>query len=173
MRKVLMMVLLGACMLFVGMSEAVETKLVIRAKSKDAKFIGTSMGGARVVIKEGAAGKVLAEGVTAGGTGDTRKIMMEPRTRFGQIATGAAGYETSLDINEPTLVTIEVEAPYASKDNMIKSTTQLWLIPGKDITGEGIIIEVPGFSVTARVPESAPFSGGKAAIPVEAGIVMI
>jgi hypothetical protein len=154
-------------------ADAVRTDLVIRAKSKDAKFVGTSMGGALVVIRDSTTGTILDQGLTSGSTGNTNIIMIEPRTRFGTIADGAAKYETSIDIDEPRLLTIDVSAPYMFKENMIKSSTQIWAIPGKHITGEGIIIEVPGFSVDARSPERVMLEGGKALIPVQARIVMI
>jgi hypothetical protein len=155
------------------MAEAVQTDIVIRAKSKDAKFVGTKMGGALVVVKDSETGKVLAKGLTTGGTGNTGKIMIEPKTRFGHIADGSAKFDATIDINEPTLITINVEAPYMHKDNMIKSSTQMWLIPGKDIIGEGIIIEVPGFSVDAQAPEDVKLLNNKAVIPIKARIVMI
>lgn len=173
MRKGIMLGILVLAVMLSGISEAVQTKLVVMAKSKDAKFVGTKMGGALVVIKDSETGKVLAEGLTEGGTGNTQKIMIEPKARFGRIGEGAARFETSIDISEPTFITIDVEAPYKYKDNMIKSSTQMWLIPGKDITGEGMVIEIPGFSVDAHAPESVNLAGGKAVIPVQAGIVMI
>lgn len=173
MKKLILLIAITAVALLFGISEAVQTSLVVRAKSKDAKFVGTKMGGALVVIKESETGRVLAEGLTAGGTGDTGKIMRKPKTRFGKIADGAAGFEASVDIDEPTLITIDVSAPYMHKDNLVKSSTQMWLIPGKDITGEGIIIEVPGFSVDARAPERVKLANGKSVIPVQARIVMI
>jgi hypothetical protein len=173
MRKTFMALILLAGILSFGISEAVQTKLVVRAKSKDAKFIGTKMGGAMVVVRDSETGKVLAEGLTTGGTGDTGKIMMEPKTRFGSITDGAAKYEAAIDIDEPTLITIDVAAPYIHKDNMIKSSTQMWLIPGGDITGEGVVIEVPGFSVDARAIEKVKLVDNKAVIPIQARIVMI
>jgi hypothetical protein len=173
MRRVLLFGILLAGVLAFGISEAVQTKLVIRAKSKDAKFVGTKMGGAHVVVKDSNTDKVIAEGLTAGDTGDTNKIMNEPKTRFGKIADWAAMYETSIDIAEPMLVTIDVEAPYVDKTNMIKSSTQMWLIPGKDIVGEGVIIEVPGFSVIAKSPEEVKLTDNKAVIPINAQIAMI
>ncbi len=173
MKKFIVAALCLAGGLSYSVTEAVQTNLVIRAKSKDAKFVGTKMGGAVVIVKDSATGKVLAEGLTEGGTGDTGKIMIDPKTRFGTIGDGAAKFETSINIDEPTLVTIDVSAPYVYRDNMIKSSTQMWLIPGKHITGEGIIIEVPGFSVNARSMEKVKLEGGKAFIPVQAQIVMI
>ena len=173
MKKVFILLVLFTGLLSYGISEAVQTRLVVRAKSKDAKFVGTKMGGARVVVTDSETGNVLAEGLTVGGTGDTRKIMIEPKTRFGEIAEGAAKFETSIDIDEPTLITVDVEGPYIFKDNMIKSSTQIWLIPGRDIVGEGLVVEVPGFSVDAAVPGKAKLVNGVAVIPVRARIVMI
>jgi len=173
MRRLIFFGMLLAGVLSFGISEAVQTKLVIRAKSKDAKFVGSKMGGALVIIKDSETGKVLAEGLTAGGTGDTEIIMNQPKTRFGEISADAAKFETSLDISEPRLITIDVSAPYSDKTNMIMSSTQMWLIPGRDIVGEGVIIEVPGFSVDAKSLETVKLSDGRAVIPVSAQIVMI
>lgn len=173
MRRLIFFGMLLAGVLSFGISEAVQTKLVIRAKSKDAKFVGSKMGGALVIIKDSETGKVLAEGLTAGGTGDTEIIMNQPKTRFGEISADAAKFETSLDISEPRLITIEVAAPYVDRTNLIKSSTQMWLIPGKDITGEGIIIEVPGFYVDATSPENVKLTDKGAAISINANIVMI
>jgi hypothetical protein len=171
-KRIVPAVLLSAVLMF-GTAEAVQTKIVVRARSKDAKFVGTKMGGAVVVVRDSNTDKVLAKGITSGGTGNTQKIMVEPKTRFGRITDGAAKFETSIDIDEPTFITIDVEAPFIHKDNMIKSSTQMWLIPGKDIDGEGIIIEVPGFSIDARSPEKAELVNNQAAIPIQAFIVMI
>ncbi|HEX6202874.1 MAG TPA: hypothetical protein VF100_07720, partial [Thermoanaerobaculia bacterium] len=50
---------------------AEETAVTVRVLSRDAKFVGSSMGGARVTIRDAETGTLLAEGVTAGSTGDT------------------------------------------------------------------------------------------------------
>jgi hypothetical protein len=173
MRRALFFGTILAVVLSFGISGAVQTKLIVRAKSKDAKFVGTKMGGAHVVVKDSETGKVLAEGLTAGDTGDTDKIMSEPKTRFGKIADGAAMFETSIDIAEPRLITIDVEAPYIDKTNMIKSSTQIWLIPGKDIAGDGLIVEVPGFFVDADSPSEVTLVNERAVIPIQAHVVMI
>ena len=172
MKKVFVLLVVLTGILSFGISEAVMTKLVVRAKSKDAKFIGTKMG-AKIVITDTATGKVLVEGFASGGTGNTQKIMIEPKTRFGQIAEGAAKFETAIDIDEPTLITVDVEAPYTYKENTTKHSTQIWLIPGRDIVGEGVIIEIPGFSVDAVAPGKIKLVKGEAVIQVQARIVMI
>ncbi len=174
MRKIFLIAIVLATILSFGIAEAVQTRLVIRAKSKDAKFIGSSMGGALVVITDAETGKALAKGLTAGSTGNTRKIMLQPHGRGIRITDDStAKFEAVVDIEEPRLVTIEVEAPYGMKPKTVKSSTQVWLIPGKDITGEGIIIEVPGFAVDATAPGNATLTKKRAVIPIQARIVMI
>ena len=85
MRRYMTFLIILAGVLSFSLTDAALTRIVVRAKSKDAKFIGTSMGGAHVVIKDSETGEVLAEGLTSGGTGNSKKIMIEPKTRFGRI----------------------------------------------------------------------------------------
>jgi hypothetical protein len=162
---------------FAGKAEAAQTKIIVRAKSKDAKFIGTSVGGAMVVIKDSATGEVLAKGLTEGTTGDTNRIMKEPWKRGVALSDpSAAKFETAIDIAEPRFVTIEVSAPYNRPQAMIKSSAQVWLIPGRDITGDGIMIEVPGLSVDLVSPsanENIRLQAGRAAVTIKATAQMI
>jgi hypothetical protein len=164
-------------LLLAGASEAVQTKIVVRAKAKDAKFIGSMMGGALVVIRDNDTGEVLAKGFTSGGTGDTRKLMMEPLKRGVAITDrSAAKFEAVLDISEPKLLTIEVSAPYAQRQSLERSSTQVWLIPGHDIAGAGVIIDVYGFSVKVLLPqthEMLKLAGAGMTVPVRANVVMM
>ena len=50
---------------------------MIRVLGKDSKFIGTSMGGMRITLRDVHTGELLTS-VTVGGTGDTEQIM-QPR----------------------------------------------------------------------------------------------
>ncbi len=61
--------------------QAQETEVMVRVKSKDAKFIGSSIGGAMVLIKNAETGEVLASGKTSGSTGDTELIMKQAHSR--------------------------------------------------------------------------------------------
>jgi hypothetical protein len=164
-------------LILASVSEALPTQLVVRAKSKDAKFIGTSMGGALVIVRDSESGEVLARGLTAGSTGSTQKIMTDPLRRGVQISDAAAAkFETTLDIAEPRLVTIEVRSPYSQRQSLTKNTAQVWLLPGKHITGDGVIIEVPGFVVDISSPQSPDLvrlSGGKATVSVKADVTMM
>ncbi|PTL75208.1 hypothetical protein [Vitiosangium sp. GDMCC 1.1324] len=156
---------------------AAETRVVVRARARDGKFIGTSMGGARVVLRDTETGQVLASGLTTGTTGDTQRLMTQPHARGTPLTDEqAAKFETTLNLDEPRLVTVEVSAPEAQRQARVLSSTQVWLLPGKHLQGDGLILEVPGFVVDALAPqahERLKLTGGKLMVPVRANVVLM
>ena len=130
---------------------AAETKITVRAVSRDAKVLGDAVGGARITVRELATGKVLASGVQAGGTGDTARIMQTPRERHAKIygTPGAASFTATLALTSPTRVEITAEGPLKYPQAMQRASTTMLLVPGRDIEGEGVVLEIPGFIVDA------------------------
>src|ERR1700676_3781556 len=90
-----------------------ETKVMIRAIARDAKVIGTHVGGARITVRDVATGEILAQGMQQGGTGDTDVIMKKPHTRGMAVynSTDASGYLAVLHLDKPTVVEISAEGP--------------------------------------------------------------
>jgi hypothetical protein len=132
-----------------------ETKIVVRVKAKDAKFIGSSLGGAYVIIRNKTNNSILAEGKTSGSTGSTDLIMKFPKERHDIITDDTtAKFTATVDIDEPTFVSIEVLSPYTNRQAQTKVSSEFWLIPGKDLVGEGIILEIPGFIVDILKPRT-------------------
>jgi len=132
-----------------------STSVVVRVKAKDAKFVGTSMGGAHVMVKDAQTGQTLAKGLTEGSTGDTEKLMRRPRKRYADISTpDAAKFKATLTLEEPVFVTVSATAPGVQRQSQATVSTQLWLIPGKDFTGDGIILEIPGFAIDILQPQA-------------------
>lgn len=168
------MLLLGStCSLW-----AIPTKVIVRAKAKDAKFIGTSIGGAMVIIRNQLTQEILAQGTTTGSTGNTQLIMSTPRARYDQIADeNTAQFLAEIDIDAPVFVTIEVLAPINRKHAVVASSTELWLIPGKDLLGDGIVLEIPGFVVDILKPRTHQFIGLSSlennTLEIQANIVMM
>lgn len=153
---------------------AVPTTLLVRAQAKDAKFIGSSIGGARILIKEATSGKILAEGFTEGSTGNTQQIMQEPHKRHQPLTDAqTAGFTAILDIDAPVFVTVEGYAPWNQPQARIKVETQLWLIPGKNISGDGLILEFPGFVVDVLSPQTHESIAAGASVPLTANVVMM
>ncbi len=141
--------------LIVTSLSATETKIIVRAKAKDAKFIGSSLGGAYVIIKDKLTGQILARGKTEGSTGNTKLIMSTPKERYLSIADEkTAKFEASIDIDEPTFVRIEVYSPISNKQARVNASTELWLIPGKHILGDGVILEISGFIIDILEPRT-------------------
>lgn len=150
------------------------TDVMVRAQSKDAKFIGTSIGGAKVLIRDATTGEILAEGLTQGSTGDTDKIVKEPIARGKQLADeDTAGFLAELDINQPTFVAVEVIAPWNNKQARVTTSTQLWVIPGKNITGDGVVLEVPGFVVDILSPQTHERIASEKNVEIIANVVMM
>ncbi len=58
--------------LFMGSAWAVKTRVVVRARAMDAKFIGTSIGGGLVVVRDALTREILSKGVLSGSTGNTK-----------------------------------------------------------------------------------------------------
>ena len=93
------------------------------------------------------------------------------------VDANTAKFMASIDIDEPTFVTIEVLSPINNKQASTKITTQLWIIPGKHILGEGIILEVPGFIIDILKPRTHHYITLKSILnkpfEIEANIVMM
>lgn len=149
-------VVLGTTLLATSVASAEPTDITVRVLSKDAKFVGSSMGGARVVLRDADTGKILAEGVTEGGTGDTDLIMHTDRGRRTTLSTeDAAKFTATIDIDEPRLIEVEVFGPLAQRQSANRVTATQWVVPGEDITGgDGWLIELPGYVVDVLAPPS-------------------
>lgn len=155
-------------------ASAQETTLMIRVQSKDAKFIGSSIGGAKITVKDDLTGKILAEGITKGSTGDTKVIMEQPKSRGNKITDEeTAGFLAKLDISEPVFVTIEAVAPVNKRQASVRSTIQQWILPGKNIGGDGIVLEVPGFVVDILSPQTHESLADGKEITITANVVLM
>ncbi len=152
MKKIILLLLACFMLSFV---HATDTKIIVRAKAKDAKFIGSSLGGAYIIIRNQMTNEILAQGKTTGSTGNTTLIMKTPKERYTPITDdNTAKFETSIDLKEATFVTIEAISPINNKQARVSASTSLWLIPGKHILGDGIILEISGFIIDILSPRT-------------------
>jgi hypothetical protein len=135
-------------------AEKITTKLIVRVVARDAMVIGSGVGGALVRIKNLETGEILAEGKQEGGAGSTDRIMVQPHQRGETIygTFGAAYFEAKISLDHPTQVEIYAEAPLAYPQAIQKGSKTLTLIPGKDVSGEGVIIELNGLIVNILSP---------------------
>jgi hypothetical protein len=158
-------------------AHADDTNISIAVKSKDALFVGEAVGGAYIIVRNRLNGDILAEGRTTGGSGDRAKIMAETTARDAvQFDDQSAHFSFSLDLYEPTPVTIEAAGPNAQEQARVEASTDYLIIPGKDYSkGNGIIVELPGFIVDVTSPpvnHKAKFNADTA-IPLQANIAKL
>lgn len=139
-----------ALMMFSLSAIAAETQIMVRAKAVDSKFIGTSVGGIRVIVEDAETGEILDQGWINGGTGDTAVLMENPLKR-GEPQTDekTAGFLANVDIDAPRLLRFKLIGPYGYQQAYQEASVTSWVVPGKDILGDGIIITMTGFIVDA------------------------
>lgn len=130
-----------------------DTPITVRVISHDAKLIGTSMGGVDIVIRNQSTGEILASGQTTGSTGDTDLLVLKDKSRYGEISTpGTAAFQTNLLLVKPVYAEIEATFHSAYTGYPVTMTQTRWLIPGKEMTGDGILLDMPGFAMRILHP---------------------
>ncbi len=130
-------------------ASAQPTDITVRVLARDAKFIGTSMGGVEITITDVQTGEVLASGLTEGGTGDTQRIMTSPHERGGTLSTeGAAGFSATVELDRPRQLMVTATGPAEFPGSANTVTATQWVVPGRDLTaGDGWVLEMPGLVV--------------------------
>ena len=158
------------------LAQAEPTDITVRVLSKDAKFIGTSMGGMRVTLSDAETGEVLAQGLTEGGTGNTKLLMHQDSGRRAPMADdSAAKFAATLDLDTPRLIEVEAYGPLGHPASAHSASATQWVVPGRDLTGgDGWVLELPGFVVELQSPE-APIvaSSSDKSIALKAKVTMM
>jgi len=153
---------------------AEPTDLVIRVISEGGKFVGTSMGGAEIIVRDVRSGEVLVHGRTAGSTGDTARIMKGGPRGTPLADETAAAFRTTIDIDEPRLVEVEAYGPLAQPQAAVRVTSQRWVLPGRGATqGDGWLLELPGLVVDLVAPAAHQRGTAGAAIRLAANVALM
>jgi len=155
---------------------AAPTTITVHVLSKDAKFVGTSMGGARVVIRDAETQEILAQGLTTGGTGDTTRIMKEPWRRGEPISTpDAAKFTAVIDLDAPRRIEVTAFGPMAQPQTGARASATQWVVPGRNIdAGDAFLLVLPGFSLDVLQPAThARFSGVPQPVTLRANLTML
>ncbi|MFN2202491.1 MAG: hypothetical protein ACK2UO_14915, partial [Caldilineaceae bacterium] len=154
MRAVILLFVMLATYLNPALASAEPTEITVRVLGKDSKFVGSSMGGARVILRDSHTGEILAQGITEGSTGDTKRIMgPQENSRAIRSSDGAAKFVANIDIDEPRLIEAEAYGPLAQPQAAHKVTSTQWVVPGKHVSGgDGWVLELPGYVVDVLDP---------------------
>ena len=132
------------------------TTILVRVVANGSMVLGKDVGGARVTITDVATKQILATGIQQGEAGDQNQIMRTPRLmeepRYS--SRPAAAFTTTLDLLQPTLVEVTAEGPLAYPASSQRASTTVWLIPGQDMTDDGIVLHLYGYIVQIEHPQS-------------------
>jgi len=151
--KLLLLISLIPLLCF-DLAYAVPTNITVRVKTRDAKFMGTNMGGALITIKNVVTGELLASGLTKGTTGETDHIMKDPLKRGVPLSdSNSAKYTATIDIDEPVYIEVVAEGPVSEPLAKNSAGITMWVIPGRHITeGDALMLEISGLLVKILAP---------------------
>jgi len=118
--------------------------------------LGKDIGGARVTITDVASGQILVSGLQQGDAGDQNQIMRTPRLMGEPVysSRASASFTTTLELTHPMLVDIAAEGPLAYPTATQRVSTRTWLIPGHDLTSDGIVLTLYGYIIQIEHPKS-------------------
>lgn len=160
---------IGAAFAMAGAAWAEPTTITVRALADDAKFIGTSMGGVQITLRDAKTGKVLAKGLTEGATGDTAHITRAPRARGVALsAADTAAFRATIELAVPTLVKAEAYGPVGKPASAVTVSAERWIVPGQELGGDGWVLAFPGL-----VAEPAWTLGADGALNVTAKVTLM
>lgn len=147
--------LLAGLLVSEGEAAPVDTEIVVRVVAKGAMVLGDEVGGARVTIREHATGRVLASGIQGGSAGDRNQIMRTPRLldEPHYTSTESASFVATFALERPTRVEIIGEGPLDYPGSMQRASVTTMLLPGQDVSGDGIVLELHGYLVDILSPK--------------------
>lgn len=148
------LILLSAALGLAAPAFATPTDITIRVLSLGGKFVGSSMGGAEIVVRDVRTGEILAKGVTSGSTGDTKRIMAGGPRNEPLADDKAAAFVAHIDLAEPRLLQVEAFGPLAQPQAAVHVSAQQWVLPGTHSQGDGWVLELPGLVVDVLDPPS-------------------
>ena len=168
--------LAAAVLVSASIARAEPTEITVRVLSKDAKFIGSSLGSMQITLRDAQTGELLASGLTVGGTGDTKRIMHKDQGRRTTLSDdSAAKLSVTLDLEAPRLIEVEAYGPLAQPQAAHRVTSSQWVVPGKHITGgDGWLLELPGMIVDVLGPPAhVKLPAGTQKVDVRANVMLM
>ena len=131
------------------------TTILVRVVGHGAMVLGREVGSARVTITDVATKQILATGIQQGDAGDQNQIMRTPRLMEEPHYSSrpAAAFTATFDLLRPTLVEVTAEGPLAYPASSQRASTTVWLVPGQDMTHDGIILHLYGYIVQIEHPK--------------------
>ncbi|HLZ36008.1 MAG TPA: hypothetical protein VKP13_18545 [Nitrospira sp.] len=131
------------------------TTILVRVVAHGAMVLGREVGGARITITDVDTKQILATGIQQGEAGDQNQIMRTPHLMEEAVYSTrpAAAFTTTLELRRPTVVEIAAEGPLGYPASLRRVTKTVVLIPGQDLTSDGIVLQLYGYLVQIEHPK--------------------
>jgi len=138
-----------------NLNDPKPTTIIIRVVAHGAMVLGREVGGARITITDVATKQILATGLQQGEAGDQNQIMRTPHLMEEPVYSSrpAAAFTATLELRHPTLVEVAAEGPLAYPASARRATTTVLLIPGQDLTSDGIVLHLYGYLIQIEHPK--------------------
>ena len=157
------------------LTEPVATDVMVRVVEHGAMVLGDEVGGARVTITDVATGRLLASGLQLGEPGDQNQIMRTPRLmeepRYSSRPSGS--FHATLHLDRPTLVEIAAQGPLSYPSAVQRASKTVLLIPGRDLTQDGIVLDLNGYIVQIENPPPGESLMAKDDVKLKASVRML
>ena len=157
------------------LTEPVATDVMVRVVAHGAMVLGDEVGGARVTITDVATGRLLASGLQLGEPGDQNQIMRTPRLmeepRYSSRPSGS--FRATLHLDRPTLVEIAAQGPLSYPSAVQRASKTVLLIPGRDLTQDGIVLDLNGYIVQIENPPPGESLMAKDDVKLKASVQML
>ncbi len=131
------------------------TTILVRVVAHGSMVLGREVGSARVTITDVSTKRVLATGIQQGNAGDQNQIMRTPRL-MGEphySSRPAAAFIATFDLLHPTLVEVTAEGPLAYPASSQRASATVWLVPGQNMSNDGIVLHLYGYIVQIEHPK--------------------
>ena len=137
-------------------NEPQSTTILVRVVSHGSMVLGREVGNARVTITDVATKQILATGIQQGDAGDQNQIMRTPRLMEEPHYSSrpAAAFTATFDLLRPTLVEVTAEGPLAYPLSSQRASMTVWLVPGQEMTNDGVVLHLYGYIVQIEQPKS-------------------
>ena len=137
-------------------NEPQSTTILVRVVSHGSMVLGREVGNARVTITDVATKHILATGIQQGDAGDQNQIMRTPRLMEEPHYSSrpAAAFTATFDLLRPTLVEVTAEGPLAYPLSSQRASMTVWLVPGQEMTNDGVVLHLYGYIVQIEQPKS-------------------
>ena len=131
------------------------TTIIVRVVGHGAMVLGREVGSARVTITDVATKQILASGIQQGEAGDQNQIMRTPRLMEEPHYSSrpAAAFTATFDLFHPTLVEVTAEGPLAYPASSQRASATVWLVPGQNMSNDGIVLHLYGYIVQIEHPK--------------------